>query len=203
VCLAFWEDFFRSLCPSPKEGLYLFPINMSIKAIHVTFFAYWYKTTHLDRGGDLLPPVTLPKTVVSRLFVNNSSGEESETNARRRSFFKKYGSEMSLQENSHLQKFAQDITELQCEGDSPVDKLRGPEDKSRVIHMSNNALAVASYESSGDETSQVPLSGVTQPRAMHSSQCIAPPLSPMHRASILICKTPGFYVCTCTKNLCS
>ena len=25
LCVAFWQDFFTNLCPSPKEGMFLFP----------------------------------------------------------------------------------------------------------------------------------------------------------------------------------
>lgn len=46
ICVAFWADFMRSLCPSPKEGIYFFPVDLPMKSIHAIFFVDWFLSVH-------------------------------------------------------------------------------------------------------------------------------------------------------------
>lgn len=57
ICDAFWEDFFTSLCPSPTEGVYLWPGNLSRRIIYVLDFVDWFirkndKKTQFPESSD-------------------------------------------------------------------------------------------------------------------------------------------------------
>ena len=63
-CVAFWEDFFNTLCPSPVKGLLLWPGAMSRKSIYALDFVAWWKRTRQTPSEDMLPPTPQkdPKT---------------------------------------------------------------------------------------------------------------------------------------------
>ena len=45
ICTAFWSEFFETHCQSPRVGLRLFPISMSLPTIYVTFFVDYFAQT--------------------------------------------------------------------------------------------------------------------------------------------------------------
>ena len=49
TAVAFWADFFKSCCPSPTEGVFLFPVYLSIKAIYAMFFVDWFISVRRSR----------------------------------------------------------------------------------------------------------------------------------------------------------
>jgi hypothetical protein len=65
ICVAFWSDYFTHLCPVPRQGLLLFPANMSRKAIYALDFISWLKTVYPLSSSDMLPPEHPPQNVSS------------------------------------------------------------------------------------------------------------------------------------------
>jgi hypothetical protein len=55
LCVAFWQDFFKCLCQSPHDGLRLFPVYATRKAIYAMDFVMWFlKIKKIPSVG--LPP---------------------------------------------------------------------------------------------------------------------------------------------------
>ena len=68
MCDSFWSYFFETLCPSPSEGVLLWPGNLSRKLIYATDFVVWFKRTQPPCGRDCRhcypnKPRTLTKTI--------------------------------------------------------------------------------------------------------------------------------------------
>jgi hypothetical protein len=61
MCEAFWSDFFKSLSPSPVEGLLLWPGNRSRKLVYAIDFVAWFIRVH---GGEQDLTVSTPSTPV-------------------------------------------------------------------------------------------------------------------------------------------
>lgn len=72
ICEAFWGYFFTSLCPSPADGVLLWPGNYSRKMVYAVDFAEWFKRTQPPCTGNCRYCCGQKETVVTKriTYVN-------------------------------------------------------------------------------------------------------------------------------------
>ena len=67
LCTAFWSEFFDAHCQSPREGVRLFPVNMSMSSIYSIYFVQYFEQTRLKQTTDSTTstPITMAETPIT------------------------------------------------------------------------------------------------------------------------------------------